>query len=253
MINTLRANWPPTVEFHQLKLAPGEYYPRIARPGSPEGLSPGYLPDQSIELQISRAKSTGQLHAFIQTLEAICRVVHPFRENLRTYGHEIRNILVLACTEIEAYCKNILRDNEYNGGARYDRLTTADYVCLLTALRLNDYTVSLNYYPWYERVSPFASWSQKTPTKSLGWYYAYNQVKHDRESHFEQATLGRAIDAVTGCFVLLCAQYGLDFALQGNEADRAFFQIVAAPRWAPSEIYLPPFSNRGYQPRPYFR
>ena len=40
-------------------------------------------------------------------------------------GHEIRNVLILACTEVEARCKNILRANQF---CQND----LDYNCLST-------------------------------------------------------------------------------------------------------------------------
>ena len=227
--------------FHELKRNPGEYYPRMARPKSVYEKSPGRNPDESVEFRHSRARSAGQLHAFIGEIERICRVVHPFEGNLQTYGHEIRNILILACTEVEAHWKNILKDNDYT--ADYERLNTTHYVKLLSPMKLDEYVVQLNYYPWLEPISPFVCWSSAKATKSLSWYDAYNKVKHDREANFAQATLRRALTAVTGCFVMLCAQYGLDFVLEDREAERAFFQLIRAPTWPPSEIYVPCFDS----------
>jgi len=75
-------------------------------------------------------------------------------------------------------------------------------------------------------------------------------VKHDREENFAQATLVNALKAVTGCFVILCAQYGWDFALQGDAGQRAFFHLIKAPHWQPSEIYVPPY-DAPLRPRPF--
>jgi hypothetical protein len=37
---------------------------------------------------------------------------------------------------------------------------------------------------------------------------------------------------------MLCAQYGWDFALRGNEGERAFFQLTGAPTWPAEDIYV---------------
>jgi hypothetical protein len=111
--------------FHELSLRPGQYYPRMARPCSTrENASPGENPEESAAILHARAVSTGQLHALIGQLEQICRVVHPTSDNFSAFGHEIRNVLILACTESEAHWKNILKANQEKGR------NTRDYVKL---------------------------------------------------------------------------------------------------------------------------
>jgi hypothetical protein len=72
----------------------------------------------------------------------------------------------------------ILKDNKYRSDDHYGHISTKDYVKLLAPMKLDEYVVNLNYYPWLEPISPFASWSQPGTTQSLVWYHAYNQVKH---------------------------------------------------------------------------
>jgi len=235
VITTLRKRFVGS-EFHWLILTPGEYYPRMARPHTTlVGESPGQNPDTSTSLKRARTESTGQLHALIEQLEHICRIVHPDTENFQSFGHEIRNVLVLACTEVEAQWKNIMKAN----GIILERPNTNDYVKLLQAMKLNEYTVELNYYPWLDPIEPFKNWTVNCPSQSLDWYNAYNLVKHDREQQFSQSTLKRTIDAVTACFVILCAQYGWDFALKDARVSSAFFRLSGAPSWTASEIYTP--------------
>lgn len=137
--------------------------------------------------------------------------------------------------------------NGYHGKNGDDYFNTSDYVLLLDAARLDQYVVQLNYYPWLPEFTLFAGWQQSGPSKTLQWYDAYNQVKHDREGHFAEATLDRTITAVAACFVMLAAQYGWDFAVQGAEGERAFFQLNKGPEWAPSEIYIPAYEG-DYRP-----
>jgi hypothetical protein len=146
---------------------------------------------------------------------------------------------------VEAHWKNILKAN----GAKGE--TTHDYVKLSLPMKLGEYCVALSYYPWLDPIVPFENWAPSdAPTKNLEWYKAYNNIKHDRETNFAQATLLNALKSVTGCFVMLCAQYGWDFALKGDAAMGAFFRLTAAPKWAPSEIYVPP-SGTTHEERPY--
>jgi hypothetical protein len=231
--------------FYKMRLGAGEYFPRMARPTGAYELSPGKNPDPHREFQISRAKSTGQLHAFIGQLQGICQTIHPEGDNLRTYGHATRNLLILACTEVELLCRQILEDNGYRSMNNDGRFTTRDYVKILKPMRLDEYVVNLTWYPWLSPTCPFVYWQAQQPTKSLPWYNAYNKVKHDREVSFPEATLRRAIDAVTACFVLISAQHGLDFARMGEDGAREFFQLEKAPSWDFTECYVPP-NGAGY-------
>jgi len=237
-------------EFYELEKAPGEYFPCMARPStcSPDD-SPGYNPDKSDKFLHARATSTGQLHALIGQLEQICRVVHPGKgDNDYVFGHEIRNILILASTEVELQWKTIMAAN----GVKKRKLrNTHNYVQLARPLKLGEYSVEFPYYPWLKPVTPFEKWGRgQHPSKELGWYSAYNKVKHDREAYFAKATLEHAFEAITAFFVLLCAQYGWDFALKGDAASRAFLRLRDGPKWSHSEIYLPPYKDT-WRPRNY--
>jgi hypothetical protein len=235
MIVTLRKRFLGA-QFHKLQLAPGEYFPRMARPSTTlHESSPGHNPDHSPAALNIRTTSTGQLHALIQELQQICKVVHPIRKNFKTYGHEIRNIIIIASTEVEAHWKNILKANGCNGRS------TREYVKLSQPMRLGEYRVVLPWYPWLEPIAPFENWMPgEAPTQRLPWYNDYNNIKHDRETNFAQATLINALKSVTGCFVMLCAQYGWDFARSGEASTDVFFRLIDVPRWEPSEIYVPP-------------
>lgn len=237
ILTTLQSRFPGA-EFHRLCLGPGEYFPRMARPQStaPE-CSPGKNRDESPAALNARTISTGQLHALIQQLQEICRVVHPTDQNLNAYGHEIRNLLIIACTEVEAQWKSILLANGAQANNR------RDYVKLSSAMKLKEYRVSLPWFPWLDPIAPFERWVP-TPNRvkqHLPWYDAYNAVKHDREQNFAEAKLRYAIEALTACFVMLCAQYGLDFVRTGEEARDVFFRLVNRPFWEPAELYVPEY------------
>ena len=168
-------------------------------------------------------------------MEAICRVIQPEKTNLNSYGHDIRNVLLLACTEAEAHWKWIL---EKNGVERHDRQNTNDYVRLLKPMRLAEFSVAFSFYPWMTKFSPFEKWNSDKASKSLFWYVAYNNAKHDIGTYFHLATLQNAFDALSACFVMMCAQYGWDFALEDKDADRSFMKLVDYPKWHPSQVYV---------------
>jgi hypothetical protein len=221
----------PGFKFFQLKLAPGEFYPRMARPSSNfVKQSPGWNPEAD---RILVATGRGQLVALREQLERIFRTIHPTNENFEAYGHDIRNVLILAATEVEAHWKGILGANGIKGDS------TKDYVKLLRAMKLDDYAILLPGYPWLDPVRPFAGWISSRPTQSLRWYDAYNAVKHDRETSFARATLLEALNSVCAVAVMLFAQFGKTAFHNGQEIN-SFFELIEAPQWDASDVYPVP-------------
>ncbi len=213
---------------YELALAPGQFYPRMARPSSAHpSESPGYCPDNIKNRNVVH-ETLGQLAALKEQLERICRVVHPTPENFAAFGHETRNLLILASTEVETQWKGILRAH----GAKSEN--TKSYVKLAPALRLSEYRIALPFYPTLQPFRPFENWNlaSTTPTKDLHWYDAYNAVKHDRENE-------NALQAVAAYVVMICSQFGWHFSMSERYDLRSYFNLAAAPAWEPSDGYTP--------------
>jgi hypothetical protein len=230
--------WP----FHQTNLGPGQFYPRISRPIDQhphDGL--GWNRSAEIEPNVV-AVARGQLSALTRQLERICQTVHPQGKVLEAFGHDVRNLLILACTEVETHWRGVMFAN---GAAQTgDRLSTLDYVKLNGAMRLGDYAVAFPNYPWLPPFKPFEGWgSTGKPTQELEWYDAYNAAKHDRENAFEQASLCRVFEAISACVVMIVAQFGLPGGLGPSSELRSFFQFVAVPKWPLSEVYIFPYGS----------
>jgi hypothetical protein len=88
-----------TQPFHKTILAPGQYYPRIARPS---GLHPTDFPRTPLSPQTDMnfvAIAHSQLTTLLRQLHLICETVHPCPDTFSAYGHNIRNLLILTCTE----------------------------------------------------------------------------------------------------------------------------------------------------------
>ncbi|MFS8044031.1 hypothetical protein ACI7CM_22920 [Xanthobacter sp. AM33] len=227
----IHSDGPESGPFHELALPPEHYYPRIARPlnGSlAHPKSPGALDEAK-----AVALGVGQATTLMRRLEAICQTVHPESETFGTYGHEIRNLLILAAMEVEAHWRGVLVAN----GRQRDRYSTNDYVRLLPVMQLNEYSVAFPNFPWLSPIQPFSGWTQESPTRSLTWYDAYNRVKHDREGDFSSARLDHAFAAVTACVIMLAAQWTPSIGLGGRSDLSSFFRFVEMPSWAPRESY----------------
>ena len=224
-------NWVGRVTAEKTLLGPGQYFRRMNRPAHYVG---GDLPDPEIDIvdhmdreqnhELSAAAQ--QLAILTENLNVLFLTVHPAGANLNTYGHAIRNLIILACTEVEAMWKGVMRAN----GVSHPRLNTNDYVKLNKAMRLNEYAVSLPMLPWIPESQPYVDWDATSPTDTLPWFNAYNALKHDREANFSQATLHHAINAVAACAIM--------FQAQGKRPPPGGYIFHKRPNWAVAEAYF---------------
>ncbi|MDR3449513.1 MAG: hypothetical protein P4M15_07190 [Alphaproteobacteria bacterium] len=222
--------------FQRIALGPGEFYPRMARPIALQSselttFSPGADADVN-----SIAISRGQLTTLIRQLDDICRTIHPASETLSTFGHEIRNLIILACTEVESHWRGILHAN----GVHKKNYNTNDYIKLKHAMKLDEYSITFSGYPWLEFFRPFANWNADGPTASLGWYDAYNAIKHNRETQFSRSTLRSAFEAVSACYIMMVAQFDRSHALAYTSELQYFLNISEWPIWDVFDYYIGP-------------
>jgi hypothetical protein len=225
--------------FHCMTLGPGEFYPRVARPialaRESRLWSPSVLADNAF---VASARS--QLTPLTRKLETICQTVQPSERTLDVYGHEIRNLLILAATEVEMHWRGILTAN----GALASRFNSSEYVKLAEPLKLLDYAITFHDFPDLQPVKPFAGWSTADPTNSLRWYAAYNGVKHNREGEFQRGTLRCAFQAVSACIALVVAQFG-PTALN---AELSSTVSLTTPDWPIGEMYVPCVTSSEWTP-----
>lgn len=129
--------------------------------------------------------------------------VEPCNQNLKTISFRIHELLVRTCVEIEANFTAILKENGYN---HVGDLTRKDYKLVNITHRLSSFEVSLPVWNGVQKKRcPFKGWSNGAP---LDWYDAYNKAKHDRHTHFFEATFDNLLDAISGLVILLSAQFG---------------------------------------------
>ena len=130
-----------------MTLGPGKYYPRIARPL--DALVPAWEPrllwSQSFNVEKAYvANARSQLTSLTRKLETICQTVQPSESTLAVYGHEIRNLLILAGTEAEMHWRGILIAN---GAPRTTKFNSNEYFKLVEPLKLRDYAINFYDFP----------------------------------------------------------------------------------------------------------
>lgn len=169
-----------------------------------------YFDDETLQglgaTEVDLRLAEQSLLLLIQRLDELLHFVEPARDALQTYSHRARELLILACTEAENYWKAYLRLADVL--PTKGDLGTKDYVRLLGPLHLADYVISLPRYADIDPIRPFGSWSSSQPTKSLRWYDAYNKTKHDRASHFSEASVWNCLQAVAAIIALFSVRFG---------------------------------------------
>ena len=124
--------------------------------------------------------------------------VEPSKEGLKAYSHKARELLFLACSDLECSLK------KYNFG-KNDSMK--DYVKLTEYIDLTRYKLSLVGYTNPYKCCPFENWSKEEPSKSISWYDAYNKLKHNRDKNFHLATLENCINAIAANIILFAVRY----------------------------------------------
>lgn len=223
----------------KMDIPPGAYFPRVWRGVPPKNiLGGGYngmsLSDADQRICIESAQAAASL---FEELIDLFRVVEPSEKNSTTYGHRIRELLILACAEVESCWRGVLSSNSSSPKRIY---TTQDYVKLLPLLKLDEWSVKLKNYPGYPVIYPFLGWdaSQGQTTKSLSWYASYNAVKHDREGEFEKATLQSLIMALGALHVMQVAQWGPELYLRFIGNRFSVFDTKSIPEYGPENQYI---------------
>lgn len=153
-----------------------------------------------------RRASEQTLHLLVDALRTLFLAVEPTGPGLDSFGPRMRELLILACTEVEDSWSHFMRVAGVPPAGQ--GWSTREYVRLAQPLFLSEFRVRLEPYPGAPPVEPFAGWSAQAPTQSLPWYHAYNQTKHDRSAHLDKATLRRCIEAVAANVVMFCVRYG---------------------------------------------
>ncbi|GAB2898719.1 hypothetical protein GCM10027046_30840 [Uliginosibacterium flavum] len=227
---------PNIVEFSKARLESGVYSLRMNR-GS------YCLYEQYKRTSNSLIDEVRSFHNISEAMEQIFKVLEPVMENLTAYGHRVREVLTIACAEVEYLLLQFLKENNYEPKNRY---TTKDFVRALPYLKLDVFEVVLEMHPLLGTFVPFKSWSDESPTKSIPWYDDYNAAKHDRGSNFCRASFGSLVSSVAAIHVLLEAQYGEEvFDCPMRSMYKSCFKTTKRPIWPVGDIAAPAFSPNG--------
>ena len=130
----------------------------------------------------------------------MARFLEPTQSNFDSYSLELARILFAAASEVDVVSKRLCQKIKENSKAKsidkYREEIISRYPLIPSALvSVPRFGLTLN--PWEQ-------WGEN---KKPLWWEAYNNVKHHRHTHFADANLKHALNAVAGLFVLLLFYY----------------------------------------------
>lgn len=185
--------------------------------------------------------------------------IEPADKNETTYSFRIHELFMRVCIEIEANFKAILRENIFTpvfkkgtnkGKQRSEEYWNInDFKVINKTHHLDEYSVEIPIWKGQNKIRrPFYDWKDD---KSLKWYQAFNNSKHDRVNKFQEANFKNLMDAFSGLFVLLSAQFrtedfnpgntllsvGSDGYYKGNFGIGGFLMVNFPNDWNEDELY----------------
>ena len=186
------------------------------------------------------AIARSQLAALTRGLDLICQTVHPHEKTFDSYGHTIRNLLILACAEVETHWRGILVANDF----KKRQYRTTDYVKLQGGHETRRIRLAISFFSLARSCSSIREMGNlDNTTQDLGWYDAYNHIKHNREEKFHMASLRHAFEAVGACVIMMVAQFGRSLIIGDLSELGSFFHLSSVPEWPASHHYMPPFEE----------
>ena len=199
-----------------------------------------YYKDLPINCFQDYSNQLRQLEIILDDIAEVFKVIAPHHNQFSVFGHAIRNIIILACTELDARMQSILANNGVSPDGKYFEMK--DYFKLKSPLKLDEYKLSFYRYGDLGTFSPFSKWKND---EQLHWYQAYNHIKHNREKHFTEAKLFNAINSIMAYAIILTAQYGYRNDLW-RETVGKIIHIEKEPKWDLEDFYIKtPNGQRG--------
>lgn len=146
----------------------------------------------------------GKIHwnyflALERDLEAVSRYIEFCKQNFSVFSIELAHLLFAASSEVDVVakllCQQVAPDSRRGNIDQYK-------AALLPAIpELPTIDVSVPRYGL-----SFRPWSNWSDGQNPNWWRSYNNVKHERDTYFHEATLENALYAV-GALLILTAYY----------------------------------------------
>jgi len=155
----------------------------------------------------------GKLHwnyfiALEQDLEVVARYIEFSERNFDTYSIELAHLLFAAASEVDVVAKLVCE----RVSPHAPRGNINDYRVVLLA-EFPDISSKHIFVPRYGlTLTPWENW---TGLNNPDWWRSYNNVKHERDAHFHEATLKNALNALGALLIVTFIHYSYSLATGG--------------------------------------
>jgi hypothetical protein len=170
-------------------------------------------------------------------LQNVSRYIEFKENNFKTYSIELAHLLLASASEVDVVMKEACRLLDPSKNPR----NINDYREIITRC-MPQVKREVVYIPRFGL--SFKPWTNWTKAKNPFWWGSYNNVKHQRNNHFEEANLKNVLNAMGGLLITVFYYYELKF----SQTDPNAFQ-----RYSETMSLLQPQSefmrlNEGYYP-----
>lgn len=138
-------------------------------------------------------------------LEIISRYIEFNKHNFNVYSTELAHLLFAAASEVDVVAKLLCKRLKPEEKAR-----NMDQYRPILLEKLSDLPKDKVVVPRYGlTLKPFDSWIELENGNPL-WWKNYNDVKHERNAHFDKATLKNALNALSALLILVYHHYSYE-------------------------------------------
>jgi hypothetical protein len=142
--------------------------------------------------------------AIERDLERLSRFIEFDERNFKSFSLEAARILLAAAAEVDVVCKQVCH--------AIDRRSAADNIRMYRDVIVPRYPLIPEFCIEIPRfgleLRPWDEW--KRAGRVPLWWTAYNKTKHHRNTHFPEANLKNALNAVAGLFVVTLYRYPIE-------------------------------------------
>ena len=131
-----------------------------------------------------------------EDLTHLSRFIEFDQENFASFSIECARILLSAASEVDVVAKQICQ--EYMAGSKAKNINEYREVICSRHPKLPEFQVMIPRYGI--KLTPWKKWSD---AENPDWWRAYNNVKHERNAHFREASLSNTLNSTASLFMLL--------------------------------------------------
>jgi hypothetical protein len=149
--------------------------------------------------------TSGKLHwnyflALEKDLEIVSRYVEFCEPNYNVYSIEFAHLLFAAASEVDVVAKLLCQRLKPSA----PRNNINDYRAVLTGALADLPTMQVTILRYGLILTPWENWAG---ANNPVWWGSYNNVKHERNAHFHEATLKNALNALGALLILVYHYY----------------------------------------------